>query len=89
MYALTQNGRREVKRYLSELAAKRKEILDAGIDTADDTNLPTEKDILCDIETFIDEDGRYYNGWGVTDHYDADQPLSLIFGVDFVEKEAA
>ena len=32
---LTKNGKKLVKDYISELKAKRKEILDAGIDTAD------------------------------------------------------
>ena len=44
-YILTEKGREKVTWFIKECAAKRKEILDAGIDTADDTNLPTEEAI--------------------------------------------
>lgn len=33
----------------------------------------------------IDEDGEIYNGYGVTDHYDADRVLGLKLGVHFVK----
>lgn len=88
-YLLTAHGNRSVQEYITELEAKRKEILDAGKDTADETNIPTKEDILEDIE-FIgidwdDPEGPcYYNGWGVTDNYDADYPLLLKLGRDFV-----
>jgi len=86
MYKLTDRGMQKVKRYLAELKAKRKEILDAGKDTADETNLPTVDDIISDIEwTGVDEDGSYLNGWGVTDNYDSDYALELKLGRDFIE----
>lgn len=44
-YILTEKGRENVAWFIKECKAKRKEILDAGLDTADDTNLPTEEDI--------------------------------------------
>lgn len=52
--------------YISELKAKRKEILDARKDTADETEIPTIEDIMSDLNygTEVDEDGDYYNGWG-------------------------
>ena len=88
---LTKNGKKLVKDYISELKAKRKEILDAGIDTAD-FPLPTEKDIvadinLCGINYDDPDDPCYYNGWGVTDNYDADYPLLLKLGRDMVGLE--
>ena len=87
-YVLTSYGKEKVKTFIKDCAAKRKETLDAGIDTADETNLPSEEDILSDLNCgeYIDEDGDYYNGWGVTDHYDSDAPISLRYGIDFVCK---
>ena len=88
---LTPIGEQKVRFYLREMAAKRKEILDAGIDTADSTNLPTEEDIIDDIESFYGEDGveEYCNCWGVTDEYNADTPLCLTLGQDIITAEAA
>lgn len=89
-YRLTKDGKQRVSDYISELKAKRKEILDAGKDTADETELPTEQDIVADLEfmglDFDDRDGAYYcNGWGVTDNYESDYPLLLKLGRDFEE----
>lgn len=83
---LTEQGKNIVKAYLAELEAKRKEILDAGKDTAD-MLLPTEEDILLDIEDNTDGDGDYFNNWGVTDNYDGDNLLALRCGEDFITKE--
>ena len=80
---LTQNGKEEVQRYIRECEAKRKEIIDAGIDTANETELPTESDIISDIDEFVDADGDYYNCWGVTDNHNADNNLCLQDGIDF------
>lgn len=84
-YVFTVNGYRTVKRFIAECAAKRKEILDAGIDTADETELPTSQDILDDVNTSVglDEDNEYYNCWGITDHYNS-HPLSLVVGEDII-----
>lgn len=82
MIKLTEFGKQEVNTYIREAEAKRKEILDARIDTADDTWLPDEDDILMDIEHF-EEDEEYCNGWGVTDNYNADYPLYLKRGVHY------
>lgn len=87
MYLYTEKGRYKAEKFLSELKAKRKEILDAGIDSADDTPIPTIADFLSEIDDFVDEDGDYYNGWGVTDNYDTDYPLFLKKGVDFAEAD--
>ena len=80
--ALTDEGIKNVNSYIREMAAKRKEILDAGMDTAE-IDLPTADLIEEDVNFLgIDQDGEYYNGWAVTDHYDADYPLLLKIGRD-------
>lgn len=86
MFILTETGRNKVKSFIAECKAKRKEILDAGKDTSDETALPTEEDIVSDLNfgVGVDSDGDYYNGWGVTDHYDSDTSCSLHFEEDFV-----
>ena len=84
-YVFTVNGYRTAKRFIAECIAKRKEILEAGIDTADETELPTTQDILDDVNEGVglDEDNEYYNCWGVTDHYNF-CPLSLTVGKELV-----
>lgn len=87
MIELTNHGKEVVRNYILELEAKRKEILDAGKDTADDTDIPDYENIIVDIEFFgVDDDGEYWNGWNVTDNYQYDFPLSLQYGDDFVCK---
>ena len=85
MAKLTENGKNVVNAYIKNLETKRKEILDAGLDTADDTNLPTIEDIEADIDDFVGSDGWYFNSWGCTDNYDADHPLGLQRGLDFTD----
>ncbi len=88
MYKLTEKGKKKVNAYIQELKAKRKEILDARLDTADDTTLPTVEDIISDIEfEGVDNDGDYYNSWGVTDNNDADEAIGLKIGEDFIPDE--
>lgn len=84
-YYLTEVGEKKIKNYIKELEAKRKEILDAKKDTADETNLPTVKDVFVDIVQFgFDEDREGYNSWGVTDNYNADYPITLTLKDDVV-----
>ena len=84
-YKLTDDGIKNIERYIAELKAKRKEVLDAGLDTADETEIPLVSDIFIDAMGFgIDDDGTVYDGWGVTDNYDADSPICLELGKDFV-----
>jgi len=86
MILFKENGIRLIFNYIKELEAKRKEILDAGLDSASDTELPTIDDIKADIElTGLDSDGLYCNSWGVTDNYNADYPLVLRQDEDFIE----
>lgn len=86
-YRLTKTGHQKCHNYISELKAKQKEILDAGLDTAEKTFVDyTSEGIFADLLGFgIDEDGDIYNGYGVTDHYDSDYPLCLSLGEDFTE----
>lgn len=81
---LTQTGERKVKFYIKTLELKRKEILDAGKDTANETKLPTIEDIIADIEAF-EENGEYLNNWGVTDNYDNDFSLWLKKKEDYYD----
>lgn len=84
MYKLTDAGRQKAEHYISSLRAKQKEILTAGKDTADDVALPTVEAIEDDIEWCEDDDGTSWNCWPVSDHYDADLPICLVKGVDYV-----
>lgn len=72
-YVLNNRGLSKISWFIRECHAKRKEILDATKDTADDTILPTFDDIVSDIEEFWGEDGleEYCNCWGITDNYRA------------------
>jgi hypothetical protein len=87
VFKLTKKGVLECEEFIRECAAKRKEILDAGKDTADDTELPTVEAIESELELFMDEDGDYYNGWGVTDNYNSDSLIGLRYGKDFIAYE--
>lgn len=79
----TKKGKEKAEAYIKELEAKRKEILDAGKDTADDTTLPTIEDILDDASYWFDLTSKeYFNRWGVTDNYESDNPICLILGED-------
>ena len=84
-YIYTPKGREKVNHFIRVCEVKRKEILDAGIDTADETELPTAQDILDDVNTGVglDEENEYFDSWGITDHYSS-HPLSLVVGEDLV-----
>lgn len=85
MIKLTKTGEENLRLQLAELKAKRKELLDAGLDMAINTPLPTIEDIRSEISEFEDEDGDYFNAWGVTENYDI--PISLHRGKDFIGYE--
>lgn len=84
-YTYTPKGRLRVYHFIRECEVKRKEILDAGIDTADETDLPTAQDILDDVNTGVglDEGNEYFDSWGITNHYSS-HPLSLVVGEDLI-----
>lgn len=55
--------------------------MDAGKDTAEETDIPCAEDILEDIAFCgVDGDGDYCNAWGVTDNCYVDYPLLLMPG---------
>jgi len=81
---LTAIGLKKVNAYIDELVAKRKEIMDARLDTAYETTLPNVEAIIDDIEAF-EENGEYWNCWGVTDNYDSDGPINLVRGDDYTD----
>lgn len=83
MIKLTEKGLNTINSFIKKIETKRKEILDAGLDTADLTPIPTIEDIVCDIECFVDEEGDYYNGWCVTDDTKYDIQINLIKDTDF------
>lgn len=84
-YTYTPTGRLWVCHFIRECEAKRKEILDAGIDTADETDLPTAQDILDDVNVGVGlyDENEYINSWGITDHFGS-QPIALIVGEDII-----
>lgn len=85
-YKLTETGRAECERYICELRAKRKEILDAGKDTANEiADIWTPEALLEYLTSFpVDYDGCVWDSFAVTDNYDADSPLLLSLGKDFI-----
>ena len=84
-YTYTPIGRLKACHFIRVCEVKRKEILDAGIDTADETELPTAQDILDDVNTSVglDEENEYFDSWGITDHFNS-HPLSLVVGEDII-----
>lgn len=84
-YTYTPIGRLKAFHFIRVCEVKRKEILDAGIDTADETELPTSQDILDDVNTGVglDEENEYFDSWGITDHFNS-HPLSLVVGEDII-----
>ena len=85
-WKLTKAGEEKVEYFIKECEAKRKEILDAKIDTACHTHIPTKALILADINCGEDlaEDG-YRSVWGVTDNYDLS--IFLEYDIDIVEEQ--
>lgn len=84
-YTYTPIGCLKACHFIRVCEVKRKEILDAGIDTADETELPTAQDILDDVNTGVglDKENEYFDSWGITDHYSS-HPLSLVVGEDII-----
>ena len=85
-WKLTKAGEEQVEYFIKECEAKRKEILDAKIDTACHTHIPTKALILAHINCGEDlaEDG-YRSVWGVTDNYDLS--IFLEYDIDIVEEQ--
>ena len=87
-YRLTAKGLEKAEQYLRELIAYRKEILDAKLDTADDTPIPTIQDIESDIKSF-EENDEYYNSWSIADNTTMNMPICLKYEEDYLEADIA
>lgn len=88
VFTLTQQGIGKVTDYMSHLEAKRKDILDAGLDTVDedDLGLPAVGGFVNALQNFYDPELKEYcDGWGVTPNYEADYPLRLELNKDFIK----
>ena len=86
MYVLTEKGLETARRFIQDLKAQRKTLLDLGLDTADETSLPTVEDIESDINLFgLDDSMEYFNFWAITDHCDSKDMLWLQFPRDISE----
>ena len=86
-YKFTEEGKKNAENYLANLMAKRKEILDAGLDTVEEADCAklTIDSLLEDaVDTGFDEDMQAINGYYVTDHYDSDNPYCFELGKDIV-----
>lgn len=84
-YVLTPTGEGKIKAYISEMNAKRKEILDAGIDEADDVSILSVDEIFEDLcADGMDADGDMWNTYAVTNQYDADSAILLSVDIDFL-----
>lgn len=87
VFSATKEGLEKISSYISELEAKRKEILDAGLDTVEEVGaLPTAEDIINDIQfAYEDETKDYCHHWDVTDNHITKEPLLLELNKDFVK----
>ena len=84
MYKLTDEGKKYVEAYIYKLQLKRKEILDAGIDTVNKVGFPTVGNVVKDLNDIgIDENGEFHMTFYVTDTIPERHPLILKYGKDF------
>ena len=65
-FELTEEGKREVQSFITECKTKRNEVLDNAGDTIKHTTIPTQKEILNDLNSQEDVDECGYDAcWGV------------------------
>lgn len=76
---ITETGMKNIEAFLRECKAKRKELLDASKDTAENVEIPVYADIAEAIEPT--EDGIWTETFNVTDN--SDLTIRLDEGVDF------
>lgn len=80
---LTEEGKREVQSFITECKTKRNEVLDNAGDTIKHTTIPTQKEILNDLNSQEDVDECGYDAcWGVTDNYG--MKIFLEYGIHFI-----
>ncbi|AOZ97920.1 hypothetical protein [Butyrivibrio hungatei] len=82
---LTEKGKIKAETYINELIAKKKEILDAKLDTDYCTHIPSINDIEVSISCACKDFNfkEYRETYEVTDKYNADKPLVLEVDEDF------
>lgn len=80
---MTETGKQKVKDYIAKLAEKRKEILDAGLDTAKECMLPTEAMLIDIIKSKRKEKTVSFSAWGITDYKNCLLPITFTKGVDY------
>lgn len=66
----TETGSRKVQKFLAKLKRTREVLVNSGEDTAEAIPIPDKEDIRSDIGIFVDEFGKYWNCWGVTENHD-------------------
>ena len=76
---ITETGMKNIEAFLRECKAKRKELLDASKDTAENVEIPVYADIAEAIEPT--EDGIWTETFNVTDN--SDLTIRLDEGVDY------
>ena len=76
---ITETGMKNIEAFLRECKAKRKELLDASKDTAENVEIPVYADVAEAIEPT--EDGIWTETFNVTDN--SDLTIRLDEGVDF------
>ena len=82
-FELTEEGKREVQSFITECKTKRNEVLDNAGDTIKHTTIPTQKEILNDLNSQEDVDECVYDAcWGVTDNYG--MKIFLEYGIHFI-----
>ena len=83
-YILTEKGRKECEIFISELKAKRKEILDAGIDTADETFVDyTPEELFEDLNSRFD----YKRDVGIMNNAESIKPSFIRYFIHWLRKE--
>ena len=87
-FTITKTGLNRISEFISDAEEKRQRLLDTGMDTAEEVDLPTVGDIINDIQTAYEPELRSYGHiWDVTDGYETDYPLALELGEDFVKTQ--
>ena len=82
-FELTEEGKREVQSFITECKTKRNEVLDNAGDTIKHTTIPTQKEILNDLNSQEEVDECGYDAcWGVTDNYG--MKIFLEYGIHFI-----
>ena len=77
-FELTEEGKEKFNLLLPNVRTKRNEVLDNAGDTIKHTTIPTQKEILNDLNSQEDVD----ECWGVTDNYG--MKIFLEYGIHFI-----